>query len=93
MTVPHANTPQPAVPAGRSAEHVLRLPVTVSVHLASRPMELKQLLTLTPGSLITFSKPCDELLELYVNNRRYARGEAIKVGEKFGLKVDEITAF
>jgi flagellar motor switch protein FliN/FliY len=55
-------------------------------------MEFKQLLALAPGSLITFSKPCDELLDLYVNNRHYARGEAVKVGEKFGLKIDEIAA-
>ncbi|HUG93741.1 MAG TPA: FliM/FliN family flagellar motor switch protein [Planctomycetaceae bacterium] len=81
---------KPASPAVAPARRVLRLPVTVSVHLANRPMELKQLLALTPGSLITFNKPCDELLELFVNNRRYARGEAVKVGENFGLKIDKI---
>ena len=80
----------PSAPAG-SGRRVLRLPVTVSVHLANRGMELKQLLALAPGSLITFSKPCDELLELFVNNRRFARGEAVKVGENFGLKIDELT--
>jgi flagellar motor switch protein FliN/FliY len=83
---------QPAAAAPPSGRRVLRLPVTVSVHLANRSMELKQLLALSPGSLITFSKPCDELLELFVNNRRFARGEAVKVGEKFGLKIDELTA-
>jgi flagellar motor switch protein FliN len=72
------------------ARQVLRLPVTLSVHVASRRMELKQLLALAPGSLITFNKACDELLDLYVNNQQYARGEAVKVGEKFGLKIDEI---
>ena len=91
MTTPPVENPAPHRP-DRAAQRVLQLPVTVSVHLANRQMELKQLMGLSPGSLITFSKRCDELLELYVNNRRYARGEAVKVGEKFGLKIDEVEA-
>ena len=29
-------------------------------------------------------------LDLYVNNFRYCRGEAIKIGEKFGLRVKDV---
>ncbi|RMF24869.1 MAG: hypothetical protein D6760_02405 [Deltaproteobacteria bacterium] len=71
---------------------LLQLPVTVVVQLASKKIQLENLLSLTPGSLITFEKSCEELLDLYVNNRLYARGEAVKIGEKFGLKIDEVGA-
>ena len=39
------------------------------------------------GGLITFNKGCESLLDLFVNNHLYGRGEAIKVGEKFGLRI------
>ena len=69
---------------------LLKLPVPVAVHLAERKIDLSQLLSMAPGSLLTFEKSCEDLLDLYVNNRIYARGEAVKIGEKFGLKINEL---
>jgi len=69
---------------------LLNVPVQVVVRLAEKKVELDQLLSLGPGSLITFDKNCEDLLDLYVNNRLYGRGEAVKIGEHFGLKVDEV---
>jgi len=66
------------------------IPVTVSVRIAEKTFECDSLLNLAPGSLLTFNKSCDELLDLYVNNRHYARGEAVKVGEKFGLRISQL---
>ncbi len=65
------------------------LPVPVIVKLAEKKMELGQLLAIGPGAIITFEKPCEDLLDLYVNNHLYCRGEAVKIGEKFGIKVCE----
>ncbi len=67
-----------------------KMPVTISVRLASKKIELGEFLAITPGTLITFDKSCDDPLELYVNNYRYCQGEAVKIGENFGLKVDEV---
>ncbi len=69
---------------------LFHLPVTVSVRLAEKKIPMGQLLSITPGALITFTKPCEDLLDLYINNSRYCRGEAVKIGEKFGLKVHEV---
>ncbi|MBI3864822.1 MAG: FliM/FliN family flagellar motor switch protein [Planctomycetia bacterium] len=66
-----------------------RLPVPVIVKLAEKKIELGQLLGIGPGAIITFEKPCEDLLELYVNNQLYCRGEAVKIGEKFGIKICE----
>ena len=66
------------------------VPVTVSVRLAERKMSLGAVVALGPGSLVTFNKSCEDLLDLYVNNFRYCRGEAVKIGENFGLKIDEV---
>ena len=74
----------------RRLRRLLPIPVQVVVYLAEKPIEMGQLLSLAPGSLITFNKNCEEYLDLYVNNRLYCRGEAVKIGETFGLKVNEV---
>ena len=86
-----APTPFPAAAAAsRPLQQMLKTPVEVSVRLAEKKIELENLLMLSAGSLITFNKPCDDLLELYVNNCRYALGEAVKIDENFGMKVTEV---
>lgn len=72
------------------ALRIMQVPVTVSVRLAERKMSLGAVVALVPGSLVTFSKSCEDLLDLYVNNHRYCQGEAIKIGESFGLKVSKV---
>jgi flagellar motor switch protein FliN/FliY len=66
------------------------LPVSIIVRLAEKKIEMGQLLALSPGAMITFNKSCEDLLDLYVNNHLYCRGEAVKIGEKFGLKINQV---
>ncbi len=75
---------------GKDCSRIRGVPVTVSVRLAEKKVPLKQLMTISPGALLTFNKSCEDLLDLYVNNVPFCRGEAVKVGEKFGLKINEI---
>ena len=63
----------------------VRLPVMVT--LASRKMKVKEILELVPGAIIQFDKSCEDLLDLEVAGVRIAVGEAVKVGEKFGLRI------
>jgi flagellar motor switch/type III secretory pathway protein FliN len=72
------------------ALRIMNVPVTVSVRLAERKMPLGQIVGLVPGALVPFNKSCEELLDLFVNNYRYCQGEAIKIGENFGLKVARV---
>jgi flagellar motor switch protein FliN/FliY len=74
----------------RNLERLRSLPVTVSVRLAEKKIEISQLMGLSSGALITFNKPCEDLLDMFVNNCLCFRGEAVKIGEKFGLKIDEV---
>ncbi|HCS53445.1 FliM/FliN family flagellar motor switch protein [Rubinisphaera sp.] len=69
---------------------ILPLTVKVSVRVAEKKIDVGQLANLCPGTLIMFQKSCDDLLDLYVNNQHYAQGEAVKIGEKFGLKINEV---
>jgi len=67
------------------------LPVVAAVTLAERRIPLAELLQLGPGTLLTFEKPCEDLLDLYVENRLVCRGEAVKVGDKFGLRITSMS--
>ncbi len=88
---PTAQAPQPAAPpAFDPLARIRNLHVPVIVKLAERRIEVEELLRLGPGALITFDKPCEDLLELMVNDKLYARGEAVKIGEKFGIKISEV---
>lgn len=66
---------------------LLRVPLSVGVTLARRRQPIGTLLQLSPGAIIQFDKSCEDLLDLEVAGRVIAQGEAVKVGDKFGLRI------
>ena len=69
------------------ANSLLRIEVPVVVTLASSRRTVREILELGPGSIITFEKSCEEMLDLYAGGHHIAVGEAVKVGDKFGLRL------
>lgn len=83
--------PPPAQPTAiERLNRIRNLPVPIIVKLAEKRIEMGQLLAIGPGAIITFEKSCEDLLDLHVNNQLYCRGEAVKIGEKFGIKICEV---
>jgi len=82
--------PETAAPDANPVDRLRNVPVPVIVTLAEKKIEMGQILGIGTGAIITFEKSCEDLLDLYVNNRLYCRGEAVKIGEKFGIKVCEV---
>ena len=72
------------------ARSLLRIQIPVVVTLARHRQPLAQIVELGPGSIIHFNKSCEEMLDLEVGGRRIASGEAVKVGDKFGLRLTSI---
>lgn len=68
-------------------QSLLRIHLPVVVTLASRKQPVARILDLGPGSILQFDKSCDELLDVEVGGRCIARGEAVKVGDKFGIRI------
>ncbi|MBM4000816.1 MAG: hypothetical protein FJ297_14970 [Planctomycetes bacterium] len=73
------------------ARSLLKVHVPVSVTLATTRQALRRILELSPGAIISFKKPCDETLTLEVGGQPIADGEAVKVGDKFGLWITRMT--
>lgn len=64
--------------------------VPVIVQLAERSMPLDQILKFVVGTIVEFEKPADAELDLVVNNISVGTGNAVKCGERFGLRVISI---
>ncbi|MCZ6815857.1 MAG: FliM/FliN family flagellar motor switch protein [Planctomycetota bacterium] len=75
-----------SMPTG-GIERILRLRVPVVVRLAARFMPLSEVLKLAPGSIIEFERNVNSELDLLVNNCQIGSGEAVKVGEHFGIRI------
>ncbi|MHC4090595.1 MAG: FliM/FliN family flagellar motor switch protein [Planctomycetota bacterium] len=84
---PHSPT-TPQSPA--ELQRILHLSVPVIVKLAEQEMPLKNVLGITVGSIIEFERPFDAELDLVVSNCHIALGQAVKVGENFGLRITRI---
>ena len=89
---PTTDKPDPAAKSGPRVlpsyiKSLLNIRVPVTVTLAAQRLSLSRIVELGPGSLLQFEKSCEELLELEVNGQAVAVGEAVKVGDKFGIRV------
>ncbi|HLK35899.1 MAG TPA: flagellar motor switch protein FliN [Polyangiaceae bacterium] len=78
---------------GGSLAFVMDVPVEVTVEIGRRSMKIADLLRIGPGSVLELDKAAGEPLDIYVNNRRIARGEAVVVGDRYGVRLTEVVAF
>ena len=75
---------------GRNVDLLLDIPLAVTVEIGRTRLALRDLLALAPGSVVELSKLAGEPLDILVNGKPIARGEAVMVNEKFGIRVTDI---
>ncbi len=69
---------------------LLRIKVPVIVTLAETKQPIGRIIELGPGTIIQFDKSCEEMLSLQVGGQPVAEGEAVKVGDKFGIRLTSL---
>ncbi len=77
---------------GRGLDLLLDIPLEVSVEVGRSRILVRDLLQLQEGSLVELDKLAGEPLDLYVNGRLIARGEAVVVNDKFGLRLTDVVS-
>ena len=77
-------------PRSNNLDLILDIPLKVSVELGRARMLVSDLLNLGQGSVIELNKLAGESMEVLVNDRLVAKGEAVVVNEKFGIRLTEI---
>ncbi len=69
---------------------VMDVPVELTIELGRKTTRIGEVLRLGPGSILELNKANGEPLDVYVNNRLIARGEAVVVGERYGIRLTEV---
>jgi len=74
----------------RDLDFILDIPLDVSAELGRAKLLINELLQLGQGSVVELNKLAGEPLEIYVNGKLVARGEAVVINEKFGVRLTDI---
>ena len=82
------NDPQPK--ADNNLELLYSVPVELSVQLGSCMMPMKNVLELTPGTVVQLDKKADQPADLYVNDKLVAQGEIVVLDNTFGIKITKL---
>jgi flagellar motor switch protein FliN/FliY len=76
----------------RNIDFLYDVELDVAVVLGKVRMLIKDVLALNSGSVVELNKLAGESLEILVNEKVIARGEAVVVNEKFGVRLTEIVS-
>lgn len=79
-------------PDKKNLEFILDIPLQVTVELGRTKLLVKDVLQLNQGAVIELSKLAGEPLDIFVNSKLVARGEAVVVNEKFGVRLVDIVS-
>ena len=81
-------------PTGRKENYdidlILDIPLQISVEFGRTKMLVNDLLQLGQGSVVDLGKPVGESLDIYVSDTLVARGEAVVVDNKVGVRITDI---
>lgn len=76
----------------RTLDFLYDVELQVVVVLGKTRMSIRELLSLDTGSVVELNKLAGESLDILVNDKVIARGEAVVVNEKFGVRLTEIVS-
>lgn len=74
----------------KNLDFILDIPLQVTVELGRTKMLVKDILQLNQGAVVELTKLAGEPLDIFVNSKLVARGEAVVVNEKFGVRLVDI---
>ena len=75
---------------GPMLDRLMELELPLSVALGRTQIPIREVLKVTPGSLIDLDRTVGDLVELIVHGRVVARGEVVSVKGNYGVRIKEI---
>ena len=79
-----------AVAAEPNLDLVLNVELNVTLRFGQRLLTLREVLDLATGSVVELDRQVDEPIELLLDGRVIARGEAVVIDGNYGLRVTEV---
>jgi flagellar motor switch protein FliN/FliY len=76
----------------KNLNFILDIPLQLTVELGRTKILVKDVLQLNQGAVVELTKLAGEPLDVFVNSKLVARGEAVVVNEKFGVRLVDIVS-
>ena len=84
-----------AAPTGGASYNIdllLGVNLQVAVEIGRTTLPIREVLALTPGSIIELDKLAGEKVDILINGRAIAQGEVVVVDENFGVRITDVVA-
>jgi flagellar motor switch protein FliN len=81
---------QKEAPQLKNLEFIMDIPLQLTVELGRTKMLVRDVLQLNQGSVVELTKLAGEPLDVFVNSKLVARGEAVVINDKFGIRLLDI---
>jgi len=79
-------------PPMKNLDFIMDIPLQLTVELGRTKMLVRDVLQLNQGSVVELTKLAGEPLDVFVNSKLVARGEAVVVNDKFGIRLLDIVS-
>ncbi len=79
-------------PNNQNMDLVMDIPVTLSMELGRTSISIQDLLELNSGSVVELQRMADEPMDVLVNGTLVAHGEAVVIGDKFGVRLTDVVS-
>ena len=89
--LPQAAESDSSAPAGQVGV-LLDTSLPIEVHLGQVRTRVRELLRLGPGAVLKLDKQVGEPVDLYLRDSRFATGQLVVVGDRLGVRIQEIVS-
>jgi flagellar motor switch protein FliN/FliY len=88
--MPQGATISPGGDTPRSINFILDIPIELTVEVGRRKMTMGELIELLPGTVVELDRPAGGQLDILANGKIIAKGEAVVVGDRYGVRILEV---
>jgi flagellar motor switch protein FliN/FliY len=70
---------------------IMDVKVDLTVRIGSTKLSMREVMSLTPGTVLQLSQEASEPVGLFVNEKLIGKGEVVVVEDNFGIKITHLT--
>jgi len=85
-------TGSPSGQPGYNIDLLLGVNLQVAVEIGRTSLPIRDVLALTPGSIVELDKLAGEKVDVLINGRPIAQGEVVVVDENFGVRITDVVS-
>lgn len=83
---------KPLDPSEVNLDHILEVPLTISMEIGRTRISIRNLLQLNQGSVVELDRLAGEPMDVLVNGTLIAHGEVVVVNDKFGIRLTDVVS-